>query len=135
MTVEQWIRDTGERAISTWAQSAVVWLLAADRLGVDWLPALVASTVPPVLVVLMSAIPNLTYSGPVWWKDALCRIVRSAVQGGLGALIAAGPDLVELRTWQVAGIAAATAALTAAKTIIARRVPGTVTPASLAGAG
>lgn len=131
MNLDQWVRDTLERVASTFVQSAIVFLTAAGALDANWVQALVAATIPPVIVVLMQAIPNLTYRGPVWWIDALVRVGRSAAQGFLGALIAAGTNLIDLSSLRAAAIAAGLAALTAAKAIIARTRPGTITPASL----
>ena len=132
MTLELWVRDTGERVVSTFLQYAALWLLAMPATGAGWGASLVAACLPPVFVVLMSALPRLTYRGPVWWKDALCRTVRSSAQGALGALIAAGPlDLVHLTTWRTATIVAGAAALTTGKSLIARYRPNTLTPASL----
>jgi hypothetical protein len=131
MNIDRWLRDTGERVVSTWLQYAALWLLAAPTLGATWVEALVAATVPPVLVVIMSALPGLTYTGPVWWKDAACRVARSTLQGALGVLTVTSTDLLSLSTWQAAGIAAGGAALTTVKVLLARRTTGTITPASL----
>lgn len=132
MNLDSWARDTAERVISTFIQSALVFVGAAGALDANWVQALVAACIPPVLVVVMQALPALTYRGPVWWVDAAVRVGRSAAQGFIGALIAAGTNLIDLSSLRAAGIAAAIAALTAAKTVIARARPDTVTPASLA---
>ncbi len=132
MSLDSWARDTAERVISTFCQSALVFLTAAGTLDANWVQALVAACIPPVLVVVMQALPGLTYSGPVWWIDAVVRIGRSAAQGFVGALIASSAALIDLSSLRAAAIAAAIAALTAAKTVIARTRAATVTPASLA---
>lgn len=131
MNLDRWIRDTAERVISTFIQAALVFLGAAGALDANWVQALVAACIPPVLVVVMQALPGLTYTGPSWWTDALVRVGRSAAQGFVGALIASSANLIDLSSLRAAGIAAGLAALTAAKTVLAKARPGTVTPASL----
>jgi hypothetical protein len=132
-TFRRWLTDTWERVASTFAASFVVWLTAFDSFDPDahWLRGLVAACIPPVLVVVMQAIPQLRYDGPQWWIDALVRIARSGAQGFLGALIASA-TLFDVTTWQAAGIAGWMAMLAALKTIAASWKTGTVTPASLA---
>lgn len=129
----RWLTDTWERVASTFVAAFVVWLASIDTLdpSAHWLEGLVAACIPPVLVVIMQAIPSLTYTGPIWWIDALARIARSGVQGFLGALIA-GATLLSVDTWQAAGIAGAMAMLAALKVLAASWKTGTVTPASLA---
>lgn len=134
MRVELWIRDTGERVVATFLAAAATWLLAVltGTIGrATWVEALVAATFPPVIVVLMGALPSLTYTGPVWWIDAAVRVGRSFAQGALGAL-AADATFLEVSTWQAAGIAGVMAALAAVKSLLARSRPNTITPASFA---
>ncbi len=127
-----WLRDTTERVVSTFLQYAALWLLAMPTTGAGVVTSLLAACLPPVFVVLMSALPGLTYRGTRWWADALCRIARSGAQGALGALIVTGPlDLVHVTAWQTAALAAGGAVLTALKSEVARRISGTLTPASL----
>lgn len=135
ITTRRWLTDTWERVASTFFAAFVVWLTSFDTLdpGAHWLEGLVAACIPPVLVVIMQAIPALTYTGPVWWIDALVRIGRSGAQGFLGALIA-GATLLSVDTWQAAGIAGAMAMLASLKVLAASWKTGTVTPASLAAA-
>ena len=132
--VRRWLTDTWERVASTFLAALIVWLTSWDggRLedGTHWLTALVAACIPPVLVVLMQLLPGLAYSGPVWWIDALVRVVRSALQGFIGALLA-GATLLSVSTWQAAAIAGGMAAIAAIKSIIAGVKPGTISPASL----
>ena len=133
--VRRWLTDTWERVASTFLAAHIVWLTAWDggRLedGTHWLTALVAACIPPVLVVVMQLLPGLTYTGPVWWIDALVRIVRSAAQGFIGALLA-GTTLLSVSTWHAAAIAGGMAAIAAIKSIIATSKKGTLSPASLA---
>jgi hypothetical protein len=132
MSLELWVRDTGERVVSTFLQYALLWLLAMPATGAGVIRSLVAACLPPVIVVLMSALPGLTYRGILWWADALCRIARSGAQGALGALMVTGPlDLVHVTAWQTAALAAGGALLTALKSEIARHLSNTLTPASL----
>jgi hypothetical protein len=131
MTLDRWIRDTGERMIATFIAAVITWLLAARELDAGWVEVLVAASIPPVLVVLSSALPALTYTGPVWWIDAVVRVGRSFAQGFLGALLA-GEFVLDVSTVQAAAVAGALAAAAAVKALIARNVDGTITPASLA---
>jgi hypothetical protein len=131
MTLDRWIRDTGERMIATFIAAVITWLLAAPELAAGWVEVLVAASIPPVLVVLSSALPALTYTGPVWWIDAVVRVGRSFAQGFLGALLA-GEFVLDVSTVQAAALAGALAAAAAVKALIARNVDGTITPASLA---
>lgn len=131
MPIELWIRDTGERMLATFAAAAVTWLLAGPALDASWVQALAAAVIPPVLVVLSSALPGLVYTGPVWWIDATVRVVRSFLQGFVGALIA-DTMVLDVSFWQAAALAGALAAWAAVKSIIAAKVAGTISPASLA---
>jgi hypothetical protein len=131
MTLDRWIRDTAERMIATFVAAVIAWLLAAGSLDATWVEALVAATIPPVLVVLSNALPALVYTGPVWWIDALVRVARSFVQGFLGALLA-GQFVLDVSTLQAAAMAGLLAAAAVVKTLLARRVDGTISPASLA---
>jgi general stress protein CsbA len=132
--LQLWLTDTRERVFSTFLASFAVWLTALDTIdpSAHWLRGAVASLFPTVLVVLFQAIPQLTYTGRVWWIDASFRVGRSFLQGFLGALAAGGVDLVSMPTYRAAAIAGGLAAWAAVKTIVARWIPGTVTPASLA---
>ena len=131
-TLDRWITDTAERVAATFLAGILVWLAAAPTLGVSWFEALVAATVPPCIVIVMQMIPSLSYHGQVWWVDAAVRTLRSVVQAAGAVLVVEGADLFEVETWQSAGIAAGYAVLATLKAIAARRVPDTVTPASLA---
>jgi hypothetical protein len=130
MNLNRWIADTGERVVATFLASIATWLTAGPMLDATWVESLVAACIPPVLVVLSSALPGLVYTGPVWWIDAAVRVIRSYLQGFVGAL-AAGALLLDVSTWQTAAIAGALAAVAAIKTIAARFIPNTITPASL----
>lgn len=133
--LSRWLTDTWERAVSAFLAALVVWLTSWEggRLedGTHWLTALVAACIPPALVVVMQLLPGLTYTGPVWWIDALVRIVRQAAQGFIGALLA-GTTLLSMPTLHAAAIAGGMAAIAAVKTIAASWKTGTLSPASLA---
>lgn len=128
-----WLTDTWERVAATFIAAFITWLTAFDTVapGAHWLEALVAACIPPALVVVMQAIPQLTYTGDVWWIDAVVRIARSFAQGFIGGLLA-GTTLFSVSTWHAAWIGGALSLLAAVKTIAASWKPGTVTPASLA---
>jgi Putative lactococcus lactis phage r1t holin len=131
MTFDVWVRDTGERAVSTFIQSVGVFLTAGPALDATWVQALAAACLPPILAVLMNALPQLRWAGGPWWQDALVRVVRSFVQGFLAALIANATNIVSLGAVRAAAIGGGLAVLTVVKTLIARQVPNTLTPASL----
>lgn len=132
MKFKFWLTDTWERATTAFVAAFAVWLAGIDQIspGVHWLEALVAACIPPVIVVVMQAIPALTYTGQVWWIDALVRIGRQGVQGFLGALVA-GVTLFSVATWHAAAIAGGMALLSALKVIAASWKQDTITPASL----
>jgi hypothetical protein len=131
MSFDVWVRDTGERVVSTFIQSVAVFLSAGSALGVSWVEALVVACLPAVLAVVMNALPRLRWVAGPWWRDALARVVRSFVQGFLAALIANAANIVSLGAVRAAALGGGLAALTAVKTLIARQVPNTLTPASL----
>ncbi len=131
MTIDRWIRDTLERVAATFVASALTWLSAAHAFDANWVEALAIATVPPILAVVMSAMPGLTYTGPVWWIDAAVRTVRQAVQAACSVLLAAGSGIGDVTVWRGAAITAGMAALAVLKAIAARRVGDTITPASL----
>lgn len=132
MTFKFWLTDTWERATTAFVAAFAVWLAGIDQIapGVHWLEALVAACFPPAIVVVMQAIPGLTYTGPVWWIDALVRIGRQGAQGFLGALVA-GVTLFSVDTWHAAAVAGGMALLSAVKVVAASWKRDTITPASL----
>lgn len=67
-----------------------------------------------------------------WLKDVAERTIATYVQAFLGLLLAGwATDTVDLSVVQSAAIAAVPAALAVLKGAIAKRVPGTLSPASL----
>jgi 3-hydroxy-3-methylglutaryl CoA synthase len=72
-----------------------------------------------------------TYS-PVFFRDMAERAIATYVQAFLGLLIAS--TTLDIRVIQSAAVAAIPAALSVVKSVLAEKyVPGTVSPASLAG--
>ena len=67
-----------------------------------------------------------------WMRDTLERVVFTYLESLIGLLIASGTGLVTLGGVKAAAVAAIPAALTVAKSALAARVPGTVSPASVA---
>lgn len=57
-----------------------------------------------------------------WWRDALERVVWSAVEAGAAVTILDGANVLEVTTWEGAGVAALVAALTVVKTVAASRL-------------
>lgn len=68
--------------------------------------------------------------GPIFWRDLAERVIATYVQSVIGLLLVSG--VTDLAVVQSAAVAAIPAALSALKAFIAERVPGTVSPASLA---
>lgn len=132
MTLDIWIRDTAERAVSSFVQAVLVFLTAGEALNTSWVEGLVLASIPPLLAVVMNAVPQLVYRGGSWPVDAVYRVARSSVQAFCAALLASATGLADLTVWRAATVTAGMAALTAIKTVIASKVPGTITPASLA---
>lgn len=65
----------------------------------------------------------------VWLKDCAERAVATAAQTFL-ALVLAG-SLTDVATLKAAGVAAVAAGLSVVKSMLAARIPGTVSPASV----
>lgn len=63
---------------------------------------------------------------PVWLRDTAERVIATAIQTFLALIVVA--DISTLRTAAVAGLAAGLSVLKAA---VARKVPGTIGPASV----
>ena len=73
------------------------------------------------------------FTDRAWQRDTIERTVATYVQGFLGLVIAGwASDAVDLAMIESAAIAAVPAALAVVKAAIARKVPGTMSPASLA---
>jgi uncharacterized membrane protein len=68
--------------------------------------------------------------GRTFWRDLAERAIATYVQSLLGLLIVSG--ITDLAAVQSAAVAAIPAALSVIKSAIAERIPGTVSPASLA---
>lgn len=67
-----------------------------------------------------------------WWRDMLERAVSTWIQGFLGMLIASGMTDLDVSVLASAAFGALPAALSVIKSTLARKVPGTVSPASVA---
>ena len=73
------------------------------------------------------------FTDRAWQRDTAERTVATYVQTFLGLLVAGwASDAVDLALIESAAIAAVPAALAVLKAAIARKVPGTMSPASLA---
>lgn len=64
---------------------------------------------------------------PIWLRDTAERVIATAIQTFLALIVVT--DISTLRTAAVAGLAAGLSVLKAA---VARKVPGTIGPASVA---
>lgn len=65
-------------------------------------------------------------------RDMAERAISTYLQSFLGLIIVSG--VTDLKAIQTAAIAAIPAALSVVKSLLAQRIPGTVSPASVAGA-
>ena len=68
----------------------------------------------------------------IWIRDTVERTIATYVQAFLGLVIASAATDITIGTVQAAAVSAIPAALAVLKAAIAARVPGTVSPASLA---
>jgi hypothetical protein len=132
MTFRAWAVDTAERVISTFIQSAIVFVLAADGLDASRWQAFVAATIPAVLGVVKGALTTWMPQSQNFRIDALIRTLWTFALSVLGLIAADGFDLLDADAWTIALTAGATSALAVVKAFVARPRPDTITPASLA---
>jgi hypothetical protein len=132
MTFRLWIVDTAEMAASTIVQAAIVFFLAAERLDTSQGKALLAALLPGAVNVLKQAFAKWMPKQTFWLADMAIRAFWTFAIVALGALPAAGLDLIEITAWRVAALAGLAAALAVVKATIASLIPNTVSPASLA---
>jgi len=132
-----WIKDTLERVLSTAIQAFITYIVIADGLDMSVRNAAFSAAITAGLVVLKQAM--LAVSLPIFpnrWADLLTRAGWTFLQTGLTLLAVENFNWADMSAWQGVGIAAATAALTTVKGLLASKFTGsnanpTVTPASL----
>lgn len=131
-TFKQWLVDTGERVGSTLALTAITFLLAADTIDAGFWKGLAATLVVGGVNVLKAALFSWMPVLQVWWQDAAVRVLWTFAIVGSGQFVSTEwLDLISVDFWQGVAVAGGTAALTLLKTIIAKRVGGDLSPASL----
>ena len=130
-----WLRDTFERAASSFVQAIVVYTLTVSVAwdASTWKALTMAGTqaaAAVVLAALSTAFPKPTS----WLADAVWRVVRTFV-GTILAALAAGFDLFSGDAWRALVLSALMAAAAILKALMVRadETPGT-TPASWASA-
>lgn len=131
MSTKQRFLDLAERVGTTFIQSLVVWLLAAESIDTLDIKILLAAAIPAginiVKVFLTSWMPQPTN----WLADMLVRVGWTFGIGVTGAAATGGFDIYSVSAWQAVFIGAATAAGAVLKALVARRLSDTITPASL----
>jgi hypothetical protein len=132
MNAQTWVRDTAEKALSTIVQAAIVFVIAADRFDVTQWKALLAAIIPGVLNVVKQAFAQWMPNPQNWLADTAVRAVWTFVLVALGAATAAAFDVFSASAWQAAAAGGAAAAIAVVKAALARLLPGTISPASLA---
>lgn len=68
----------------------------------------------------------------IWLRDTAERVVATFLQAFLAALLAGPLDLVSVGTLRAAALGGIAAALSVIKAALATRLPGTISPASVA---
>lgn len=110
-----------EKALMTYLEALVTFLVAADNLGADkWTMAAVAA-IPAALTIIANGLPVIPVGLP-FLADALLRVVRTYVVTFIGVLVAAPVFVLSVDAAQAASIAGVTAALAVIKTLLASQV-------------
>lgn len=127
-----WIKDTGERAVSTFITGLAVYITSAQVIDLAAWKVALGAALPAALVIVFQAVATALPERPLaWWQDALYRTLRTGSQQAIALVGMAQFDVFDASAWQMVGIAFGHSALTVVKTILARQKEGTVTPASL----
>lgn len=132
-TLSTWVRDTAERALSSFVEALAVMLptlVGAWNVGV-WKTILVA-TFPAVAAVILAAVTRTFPAVKSLPLDIVFRIVRTAVATVASAAAADGFDIFDVTAWRTAGLAGLMAAAVLIKSLVAARKANTLTPASFA---
>lgn len=132
MTFKLWLKDTEERVIATVIQSLIVFIAASGPLNASVWKSAVAAVIPGVINVLKQALTTWTPQPQSWFGDTSLRAIWTFAITFLGAYSANGLDLFNASLAKMAAMGGFTAVLAVIKAAIAKRVPNTITPASLA---
>lgn len=134
MTFQLWLKDTFERAFSTFVLFGLTLLAAGTQVDLSFAHTLATAGLATVWVVVLNAIPSLSlWANPTPLQDVLMRASKSFMQACLAIVIAAGAGWISIDVWQGGLIAGITAAASVLKAFVAERTrTDTVTPASFA---
>lgn len=132
MEAKTWVKDTGERVVSTIIQTFITLLVVSDGLDLTAKHAAMAAAIAAGMVVLKQAVN--AQSAPMFgnrWADLLSRSGWTFLQTALTLLAVEGFDWGSMTAWQGVGVAGIAAALSVVKGFLASKaVPYAITPGS-----
>lgn len=132
MTFKQWAVDTAEKAGSTAAQVAIVYILAAEALDSTFVKGLVATLVVALVNVIKAGFTTWMPTYTIWWQDMSVRAIWTFVITAAGTFVnTSWLDLISVQFWQGVAIAGGSAGLAVIKAALAKLRPATISPASL----
>lgn len=134
MTFKLWLKDTFERAASTFVLFGLTLLAGGAALDISIAHQMATAGVAAAFVVVKQAMfAGNPPSFPNPYLDALARAGWSFGQAVIGVFVAAGSGWIDVSVWQAGLVAGVAAAASVLKGVIAiKRSPATITPASLA---
>lgn len=133
MTPADWLKDTFERAVSTFVLFGATLLAAGSAVDMSFAHQMATAGIAAVLVVVSNALPGLNFSSSNPFFDVMQRAAKSSLQAGVAIVVAAGSGWIDVSVWQGAGMAGLAAGAAVIKGWIATRIhpAETITPASL----
>jgi hypothetical protein len=134
MTFQLWLKDTLERALSTFVLFGLTLLAGGAALDISFAHQMATAGLAAAFVVVKQAFEaGNPPSFPNPYLDALARAGWSFVQAAFAVLVAAGSGWLDVSVWQGAIVAGVAAAASVLKGLIAVKAqPDTITPASFA---
>lgn len=134
MTLQLWLKDTLERAVSTFVLFALTLLAAGTQVDLSFAHTLATAGVATVWVVVLNALPALSvWANPTPLQDVLMRASKSFIQAVIALVVAAESNWISVDVWQGGLVAGIVAAATVVKAFVAERMTAnTLTPASFA---
>lgn len=105
MTLQQWLRDTAERAGVTLLQSAIVLFpLLLGPMNTGALNTVFVTLLPVVVTIVLNALLGmLTFipaSSTNWLIDMLLRVVRTSISTLVSLGLAVGFNALDLNAWR-----------------------------------
>lgn len=128
---KQKIYDILERALNTWWQAALMFIIASQSLDQSVLGAAALAGLPALFNFLYRLIAGVQIKVTNLWLDLISRGGITFLSTFLGLLAAGGLDYTSSSTWTAALVSAGTTAIALLKGGAASLIKGTVTPASL----